>query len=158
MFIKNSLISLIQQKDKVMKKSMYILIAFCSILLFTAKANGQITVIGHVFAEVVESASLYCDAITDFSINSTDSPSALDLGKMTVNTGSSCSCDIVIKPATLINKTGESIKIEATAINAANQNNNQYSNRTINLTGNTMLAKAEAGVYQGSYTIVLAYN
>lgn len=141
--------------------SKYSLLAICSILFFSPTANAQVSVIGHASAEVVEIASIHSDAITELSIN-TASPninSDLDLGTITVKSSGSNSCDVMVIPATLINKSGASIKLEASANNLSKENSTQLSNnRTLALTGNTTVPKGEAGLYQGSYTIVLAYN
>lgn len=136
----------------------YILLAIFSVFVFSYSALGQVTVVGHIFAEVVEAASIYSDAITELSISSSDNSTELDLGKMTVNTGSNTSCDIVVKHANLTSKDGTTIALEAKATNPTLKSNDSFNNRTIKLTGNTDSSKGQSGVYQGSYTIVLAYN
>lgn len=144
-----------------MKSYLYSLMAICSVFLFTSKTSAQVSVIGHAVAEVVEIASIHSDAITELSIN-TSSPNInndLDLGTITVKSGSSSSCDIMVIPATLVNKAGASLTLEAAANNLPKESSTKLNNnRTLALTGNTAIPKGQAGVYQGSYTIVLAYN
>lgn len=144
-----------------MKSYLYSLMAICSVFLFVSKTHAQVSVIGHAVAEVVEIASIHSDAITELSIN-TSSPninSDLDLGTIMVRSGSSSSCDVILIPATLVNKAGASLTLEAEATNVKQENLNTFNNnRTLALTGNTTIPKGQAGLYQGSYTIVLAYN
>lgn len=137
----------------------YYIFAIVLAFMFTTNASAQLAVVGHVSAEVVDGASISSNAITELSLNSIDSSQEIDLGKITVKTGSSSSCDVILKPATLTNSTGESLTLEATATNSAQLNvGPSNNNRTLALWGNTNRAKGETGTYQGSYTIVLAYN
>jgi len=127
--------------------------------MFTTNASAQLAVVGHVSAEVVDGASISSNAITELSLNSIDSSQEIDLGKITVKTGSSSSCDVILKPATLTNSTGESLTLEATATNTSLLKESPSSNnRTLALSANTNRTIENKGTYQGSYTIVLAYN
>lgn len=142
-----------------MKTYKYYILAIASVLFFTISAKAQLSVVGHVVAEVIDGASLSSDAVTEFLINSVDNNQDLDLGKITINTGSSSSCDVMLKPATLTNREGESLTLDAAATNFSQLKENPYSNnRTLALIGNTTTTKENRGTYQGSYTIVLAYN
>lgn len=142
-----------------MKTYKYYILTLISVLLFAISAQAQLTVVGHVVAEVIDGASLSSDAITEFSINSAESSQDLDLGKITIKTGSSSSCDIMLKTATLTNRVGESLTLDAAATNFFQLKENPYgNNRTLALIGNTTTTKENRGTYQGSYTIVLAYN
>ncbi|MDD2584759.1 MAG: hypothetical protein PHE99_07465 [Bacteroidales bacterium] len=142
-----------------MKAYKYYILTLISVLLFAISAQAQLTVVGHVVAEVIDGASLSSDAVTELSINSADNTQNLDLGKITIKTGSSSACDIMLKPATLTNREGESIKLDAATTNFSKLKESPYSNnRTLGLTGNTTTTKNNRGTYQGSYTVVLAYN
>lgn len=142
-----------------MKQYIYILLSICSILLFNNQVSGQRVASGQAFAQIVDGTSITSNTVNALSVNSLDKSANIDLGKLTVKTGSSTSCEIVIKPATLTNSAGESLTLETSAIDFLHHANNSSStNRTLALTGNTTTIKGETGIYQGSYTIILAFN
>lgn len=140
-----------------MKAYKYYILTLISVLLFAISAQAQLTVVGHVVAEVIDGASLSSDAVTELSINSAESSQDLDLGKITIKTGSSSSCDIMLKTATLTNREGESLTLDAATNFFQLKENPCSNNRTLALIGNTTTTKENRGTYQGSYTIVLAY-
>lgn len=124
--------------------------------------SAQSTAIGHVSAEIVEAVSVSSNTVMNHTIDShlSSDQANLSLGNMSVKSGSSVSCNIVIKPATVSSEDGKSLKVSATA-------DNQYisrafttsGNRTLALRGNVDLSNnPTAGEYKGSYTVIFAYN
>lgn len=119
--------------------------------------NGQTIAIGHVSAEVIESVSASTQAVTDLTIGTTGT---VDLGAMTVNSGSNVTVNVVVKPATLSDSQGNGFTLDTAVTNSnptavAQENGSQ----TIQLNGTANLADDQAsGLYQGSYTVVFAYN
>lgn len=142
-----------------MRNYIYILFAICSVLLFSPKASGQRLAIAQASAQIVEGTSISSNTVNSLSINTSDNSTNIDLGQLMIKAGSSSSCEIVIKPATLTNNSGASLTMETAAIDFQELANKASSNnRILALSGNTSKIKGETGTYQGSYTIVLAYN
>ncbi|MBP1670564.1 MAG: hypothetical protein H6Q22_136 [Bacteroidetes bacterium] len=134
------------------------LIALTSI--FSAvNLNGQTMAVGHVSAEIIESVSVSSSAVTNFDIlnsKASSSNSNVSLGEMKVNSGAGVAYNVVVKPATLSNINGSSFTIEPTS-----QSGNQLTsgNQTLRLSANTNSVQGkESGLYQGSYSVVFAYN
>ena len=134
--------------------------------------SSQTIAIGHVSAEVVESVSASSKAITSFEIGAVTVSDTLqleqtyltsetvDLGAITIHSGRSITCNVVVKPASLTDDSGNRFTLSPTVQNkpfasAARRNGSQ----TIALGGKTRMARDQAsGLYQGSYTVVFAYN
>jgi len=147
-------------------------VALCIILFFIStlggtKVNAQTVAIGHVTAEIVESASAASAAITDFeltkatqAISTNLTSETLNLGTITINSGKDITCNVVLKPAKLSDSKGNGFMIDPTVNNdlitsAANTNGSQ----TIQLGGTTnRTGSHSSALYEGSYTVVFAYN
>jgi hypothetical protein len=141
-------------------------------LLTTVCGMGQASVTGRVFAEVVESVSVKSQAVTNFEIsNSPDISSQeytedsinysdVNLGEIKISSGSNVGCNLIITNATLSNTSGENFNISpAPAKGISNKNNLTGGNQIITLIGSTNLNQTQApGNYQGTYSIILAYN
>ena len=147
--------------------SVIILTALFTWVLGGTKVNGQVVAIGHVFAEVVESVSAASATITNFelakateNIATNLTTESLNLGTITINSGKDITCGIVLKSASLSNSEGNGFTIEPAVKNdlfasVTKPNGSQ----TIQLGGTTNRANNLAsGLYEGSYTVVFAYN
>ena len=146
-----------------MKTTIAVLLAIALQSIFAASVvSAQTVAIGHVTAEVVESVSVSSQAVTNFAVSNTSAASygSLKLGEIKVNSGNSIACNVVIKPATMSSTSGSNFTIEPTA-NSSVQADSQRTdgNQTIQLTASANSLQGHAsGLYQGSYTIVFAYN
>ena len=140
-----------------MKKYRYIFLAFYALLLLTSNASGQGVASGQAFAQIVGGASISSNTVTQISINSANNGTELDLGKIMIKTGAASLYDIIIEPATLTKKNGDFLILSANAVTSHQDKNNLNNNLTLDLTGNAIL-KGESGNYQGSYSVILAYN
>jgi len=134
------------------------LIALTSI--FSAvNLNGQTMAIGHVSAEIIESVSVSSSAVTNFDIlnsKASSNNSNVSLGVMKVNSGAGVTYNVVVKPATLSNINGSSFIIEPTS---QSENRLSSGSQTLRLSANTNSVQGkESGLYQGSYSVVFAYN
>ena len=147
-----------------------VLLAFCPGV--AEICSGQVVAIGHITAEVIESVSASSQAVTTLSMaapasgstlttgqSATTSPT-LNLGTMTINSGSSASVNVVLKSAALSDGSGNGFTLDpslggnATA-SVAQSNGSQ----NIKLSGTANLSSGQAsGLYEGSYTVVFAYN
>ena len=132
---------------------------------------AQTVAIGHVSAEVVESVSASSLAITGFELKNESNLTAqsdpsgwnygnVSLGEIKINSGSGIACNVVMKPATLSDTNGNGFTIEPSAINSAQADAQRTDgNQTLQLTGRVRMMQGQAsGLYQGSYTMVFAYN
>ena len=138
-----------------------LLLVICSVLLFATNVSGKGygSVIGHAVAEVVDGSSISSNVICNHAFNSADAGSDINLGKITVKPGSTSSYEIVVKPATLTNKDGSSLVLEAKANNLTQQQGNSYNPKSaLDLSGSTNTLIGHSGTYLGSFTIVLPYN
>lgn len=133
----------------------------------TNSCSAQTVAIGHVTAEVIESVSASSQAATTLSLE-TSTPgtsqlggaSTLNLGTMTVNSGSNSTVNVVLKSATLSNSQGNGFTLDPSLSNNATASVAQYNgSQNIQLNGTANLgANQPSGLYAGSYTVVFAYN
>jgi len=155
-------------------KTILILIfaAVFSLTLTEPKVCSQTIAIGHVTAEVIESVSAASNAITNFELETIAESDArqleqsyltsenVNLGAITLNSGKNISCNVVVKAASLFDDAGNGFTLEPTV------KNNSYASaakadgsQTIQLDGKANRSSSQAsGLYQGSYTVVFAYN
>ena len=136
-------------------------------ILAGSEVCGQTVAIGHVSAEIVESVSASSATISSFELpKATENTSVnlasetLNLGAITIFSGKDITCNVVFKPASLSDSAGNGFTIEPAVQNdvfasAAKANGSQ----TIRLGGTTNRTSSQAsGLYEGSYTVVFAYN
>jgi len=151
-----------------MKAAGILIIAlFFIITLGSTKVKGQTVAIGHVFAEVVESVSASSAAITDFEFSKSEhtisndlSTESLNLGAITINTGRNITCNIVLTPASLSDDEGNSFTIDPTVKNGLLSSSTTPNGiQTIQLGAAPRISDSQAsGAYEGSYTVIFAYN
>jgi len=146
-----------------MKTILSMIFAVALILGFSGikTVNGQAIAIGHITAEVIESVSASSLAITSLGLNTNSAgiPSTVDLGAITVNSGSSIAVNIVVNSASLADAKGNNFTLDPTVSNSLASASLKSGSQTIELNGTVNLASDQAsGVYQGSYTVVFAYN
>ena len=141
--------------------------------LFTADyAIGQTSVTGRVFAEVVESVSVKSQVVTNFELSNSpgldsdiyiegaNNHSNVNLGEIKISSGSDVGLNLIISQATLSNTSGNNFNINPAPTKPTNNgcvltNGNQI----IKLNGSATLNQVQAsGNYQGTYSIILAYN
>ena len=124
----------------------------------TEFCQSQTIAIGHVTAEIIESVSASSQAVTTLAL-AASAPTKVDLGAMTVNSGSS-TVNVVVKPATLSDSQGNGFTIDPTInTGAVAYTASSNGSQTLQLNGTANLASDQAsGLYQGSYTVVFAYN
>lgn len=151
-----------------MKAGRILIIAVLFILtLGGTKVKAQTVAVGRVFAEVVESVSASSATISNFeisksSINATADLSAeiLNLGAITITTGKDITCNIVLTPASLKDAEGHSFTIDPAVKNgmsAAPVSSNGIQTIQLGATP-TMPYDQASGIYEGSYTVIFAYN
>ena len=150
-----------------MKATVLIIATLFTWILTGSKVCSQIVAIGHVSAEIVESVSASSAAITNFELikatenTPTDLTSeTLNLGAITIFSGKDITCNVVLKPASLSDSAGNGFTIDPAIQNnlfasATRPNGSQ----TIKLGGTTNRTSSQAsGLYEGSYTVIFAYN
>ena len=131
--------------------------------------TAQTIAIGHVTAEVIESISASSQAATTLSLGTTASGTSaqltansptLNLGTMTVNSGSNATVNVVLKSATLSNSQGNGFTLDPSLNNNATASvTGSNGSQNIQLNGIANLgANQPSGLYAGSYTVVFAYN
>lgn len=156
------------QKSNIMKATSVIILAtFFSWFLVGTPVNGQVVAVGHVFAEVVESVSVASAAITNFELvqnteisEINNASETVNLGAITINSGKDVTCNVVLKSASLSDSAGNGFTIEPTVKNDLYASTTKPNgSQTIQLGGTTNRASNLAsGLYEGSYTVVFAYN
>ena len=150
-----------------MKATVLIIATFLTWIFAGSEVCGQVVAIGHVSAEVVEAVSASSATISNFELakvtdnNATNlSSETLNLGAITIVSGKDVTCNVVLKPAALTDSAGNGFTLEPAIQNdlfasAAKANGSQ----TIRLGGTTNRTSNQAsGLYEGSYTVVFAYN
>lgn len=161
------------QKSDIMKATVIMIIAvFFFWNLEGSKVYGQTVAIGHVSAEVVEAVSVSSLAVTDFNINNASTLAinqssaseynyeSVNLGSIKINSGKDVACNLVMKSAELSDMNGNGLSIEPSALSADNSDfQRAIGNQTLQVNGKARIAQGQAsGLYQGSYTMVFAYN
>ena len=156
-------------------KTIYSLILTILLNLILAESKvgiSQTIAIGHVTAEVIESVSAASNTISSFEIETfTDRKSlilnqiyktseTINLGEITLNSGRAVIYSVVVEPVNLSDLSGNDFTLSTMVKNsslalAAHPNGSQ----TIQFEGVTSMESSQAsGLYQGSYTVVFAYN
>jgi len=164
---------LYDQKSIAMKTILILIFAaVLSLTLAEPKVCSQTIAIGHVTAEVIESVSAASNAVTNFELETIAERDArqleqsyltsenVNLGAITLHSGKNISCNVVVKSASLFDAAGNGFTLEPTV------KNNSYASaakadgsQTIQLDGKARRSSSQAsGLYQGSYTVVFAYN
>jgi hypothetical protein len=133
---------------------------------------GQVVTSGNVTAEVIESVSAAMQAFTSFELGATALPGSgirdsksfvserMDLGAITINSGKDVACNIVVISASLSDSEGNAFilepSIKSDSFASAFQTNGS---QTIQIAGIANFAPHQAsGRYEGSYSVVVAYN
>lgn len=132
-----------------------------TLLTLTTSVFGQTVAIGHVSAEVIEAVSASASTISGFELaQATSTNETVNLGAITLFSGRDITCNVVLRPATLSDASGNAFTIEPTVGNEPNMAIAQANgSATIQLNGTTNMGINQAsGQYAGSYTVVFAYN
>lgn len=150
----------------------FLFIVFLIQTLAESRVYSQLVAMGHISAEVIESISASSIAVNSFDLamntkrdnnnqkQSGKSSERLNLGTITLRSGSNITCNVVLKSANLSDEAGNGFTLAPTLKNnsfasAALPNGEQK----IQLEGRTnRTSNQAAGLYQGSYTVVFAYN
>ena len=163
---------LTDQKSIAMKTLLILIFAAVFTLLFAEpKVSSQTIAIGHVTAEVIESVSAASNAITSFELATIAESDAreleqsyltsenVNLGAITLHSGKNISCNVVVKTASLFDAAGNGFTLEPAVKNDSYVSAAADGSQTIQLEGKTNRSGNQAsGLYQGSYTVVFAYN
>lgn len=161
-------------KSKIMKPMSALLFSIALICtIAVAKVKGQVVAIGHVCAEVVESVSASSKAVTGFHLKNGSTAaestisgqdnlnmSSLSMGTITINSGANIACNLVLKSATLSDTNGNNFTIDTAMTTFGRSDTGRADgNQTIQVNGTAHMTHGQAsGLYQGSYTMVFAYN
>ncbi|MBK7173157.1 MAG: hypothetical protein IPH84_07975 [Bacteroidales bacterium] len=123
---------------------------------------GQTIAVGHISAEVVEAVSASSSISTDFNLVNLNSARSenVALGTIELNSGVDVACNLTLKSASLSDQSGNGFTVEPVATyTGARESQRIDGSQTIELAGKALLASNQAsGLYQGSYTLVFAYN
>ena len=92
--------------------------------VFVANVCGQVTVTGHITAEVIESVHASSTVVTGFDLKNEQlhqqveswKSEAINIGAITVNAGESMACNIKLDEATLSDSKGNCFTIEPTTL------------------------------------------
>ena len=130
---------------------------------------AQVTVKGHITAEVIESAHASSTVVTSSVVQNeqvnTESGTlqntdVLNLGAVTIHTGLNTACDIKLNEATLSDCNGNIFTIKPASITSGRSDTVRADgSHTLLLNGIASLTHGLAsGLYRGSYTVVVLYN
>lgn len=155
-------------------KTLHIFLTVALINVFAlVNVFAQTVAIGHVSAEVVESVSASSLAVTGFDLKNENIRNValqagqvnlnyenVNLGKFKINSGRDVACNIVMKSAALSDVNGNQFTIEPSATGLGQSDAQRTDgNQTLQLQGKVLASQGQAsGLYQGSYTMVFAYN
>ncbi|NTW23233.1 MAG: hypothetical protein HGA37_00925 [Lentimicrobium sp.] len=118
---------------------------------------GQVRVIGHVSAEVVESVSARSNGSMSMNFNG-QQLKKFNLGNFSISGTASSTCTLVLDNASIKNSKGESFTIQtATPNREKSLVADQKGNQSLDLVAGTSEILAN-GQYQGNYGVTFAYN
>ncbi len=154
-----------------MKTTLKIALIVALMSTFTAvKVSSQTVVTGRVFAEVVESVSASSMAVTDLNISLVNSSSSqtvnadtngdLNLGKISVNSGESVICNVIMSNARVSAPDGKEIVIETSLETDSSVKGIIGGNSSYDLKGKAVIDNTEglSKSYMGTYKMIFAYN
>lgn len=153
-----------------MKTKLHLILISALLFSFSQFAGiCQTIATGHISAEVVEATSASSSAVTDFDINyrnhyntgsSANDLEHFDMGSMQINSAPDVACELTIKPAVLIDNSGNDFSVEPFPnFNGAIDSHQIIGTQTIEIAGRALMSAEQAsGMYRGSYTLVFAYN
>ncbi len=141
-----------------------LLCGICSV-----QASSQTIATGHISAEVVESVSATSYASTDFVISNAEltednkgfiTAENIKMGTIRINSGQNVACNVTFKPAVLFDGNGNGFILEPMTLDSEEADRQRVDGiKNIELVGRATLDSCQAkGLYQGSYTLVFAYN
>lgn len=137
------------------------------------KAGGQTVVTGRVTAEVVESVSASPQSITGpnmtngiidtkYKLNDKDSSNSetVDLGTIKVNSRTMLACNLVIQSVKLTDGKGKDFTLDSSFTTPGQSDQGSIdTTKTIQIKRTALLSFGqESGQYEGTYTMVFAYN
>jgi hypothetical protein len=147
------------------------LILISSFFCFFSQFTGvcQTIAIGHISAEVVEATSASSSALTNFDLNcrnrgntgsSAYNAEHINMGSMQINSAPDVACELTIKPAVLTDDSGNDFSLDPIVNYKGTIDSHQIiGTQTIEIAGRaTMNTQQASGLYQGTYTLVFAYN
>lgn len=157
------------QKSNIMRAIGILLIAvFFSLGLGGKKVIGQTVAIGHVCAEVVESVSAASATNSDFELSRSTlqttaeglTSETLNLGAITINSGKNIACNIVLTSASVTDNHGNTFVVDPAVQDTSISTDLKSAGlQTVKLGANANIIGSQAsGQYEGSYTVVFAYN
>jgi len=165
----------IQIKNPIAMKTILTLISAVILTLTfagTKVCSSQTVATGHVSAEIIESVSAAAESVSNFEIATLTAKDTktmeqtcltsgtLNLGVITINSGSRITCNVVLNTASLSDSAGNGFTVAPELKNASFASVAPLSgSQTMALSGKTsMTSNQPSGLYQGSYTVVFAYN
>ncbi len=159
----------VQAKKYTAMKNIIILSILC--LTIVSPLMSQVVVTGHITAEIVDAASISSASVNEMEftrsqgLEEQENYETVLLGEFFVHSGTDVAWDVVIRPASLTACCGECMTLETSlekcAANAGETPCHQQTDadQTLHLNGNVnVLREQPSGLYQGSYTVILAYN
>ena len=149
-----------------------IIILSVLLLSIVSPLMAQVVVTGHITAEIVDVASISSTGVNELEFSKSDVTETQQdyepvlLGEFFVYSGTDVAWDVVIKQASLSDCNGECLALE-TCLEKCNTYTGDTkidslhadADQTLQLNGNVnSLREMNSGLYEGSYTIILAYN
>lgn len=147
-----------------MKTRILLSLSVAFLTLISLTLFSQVVAVGHISAEVVETVSASSNVTTDFQLGSNPQgdishPESIKLGSIQISSGIGVACNLTLKAAELRDVQGNDFQAEPVASLKGQTVSQIAGPQTLELAA---LAKPDnnqqAGMYQGSYTLVFAYN
>lgn len=131
------------------------------LMILAAGLTAQVTVTGHVTAEVVEAVSATSGTNNLLSLQQNATPDNLDLGSFTLGGGSNAICSVIVNSTQLTGDNGNMVNFNA---NASLSNNtgllDERGTQVFNFKGDAgkEIMNNQDKNYAGQYNVVFAYN
>ncbi len=137
------------------------IITLISALLMMTCVSAQVTVTGHVTAEIVEAVSATSGTNNLLSLQQNVAPDNLDLGSFTLSGGSYAICSVVVESTELSGDHGNHVGFSAgTRLNNNAGMLNDRGTQVFNFQGKAgeEILSSNDKNYEGQYNVVFAYN
>jgi hypothetical protein len=123
-------------------------ILFLVMTLLSASLSGQVTVTGHISAQIIEGVEVSPKICSEFEVNLLSDK--MELGEISLYCDELISCNVILGSGRLVDIYGNGIAMETTV--AGDEKTLRFSASTKNLRGK------KTNLYEGSFSVVLLYE
>jgi len=138
--------------------AIYVVIAVLG--LISCKLSAQTSVVGHIYAEVVESVGASAQSQQSFSVQKNNAD-GITFGKIEIKSAESSSCSLIMGKASLTGNNNDFLTMETSSTSTQKMEGNAingYQFISLQCKPNEQILDQSSTQYNGNINVVLAYN